>query len=73
VEVCVEKTVALVRVVATGAVVIFDLTGVIVYILLRRALAVPGPDRSPIEAFRMSARTISAAYQEAVGASRSPL
>jgi hypothetical protein len=70
VEVWVQKSSMLLRTAAMGAVVIFDLTGVIVYVLLRRALAVSEPDRSPIEVFQMSARTISAAYHEAVGGAR---
>jgi hypothetical protein len=78
VEVRVEKAMPLVqatmmgiRVVALGAVALFDLTGVVIYALMRRALVAPEPDRSAIEPFRKSALTISAAYQEAVGGIRS--
>jgi hypothetical protein len=52
-----------------GILSIFDLTGVLIYLLTRRVLAVRKPDQSAAESFRASARIISAAQHEAVGAS----
>jgi len=45
---------------------LFDLTGTSVYSMLRQALAVRKPDKSAIESFHASARTVSDAYDEAV-------
>jgi hypothetical protein len=58
------------RTFSMGATAIFDLTGTLIYVLTRRALAAPEPDRSVIEPLRLSARTISDAYREAVGGVR---
>ena len=45
---------------------LFDLTGMTVYALLRRSLAVRDPDKSVIGSFHASARTVADAYDEAV-------
>lgn len=50
-----------------GAACIFDLSGILVYLLMRRALIAPEPNRSAIEPLQLSARTISDAYRQAVG------
>jgi hypothetical protein len=52
-----------------GALSIFDLTGAVIYAIARRALAAKKPNPSATEPFRESARIISRARDEAVGAS----
>jgi hypothetical protein len=61
------------RAIGLGAACIFDLTGVLVYAIMRRALAAPQPVRSVLEPLRLSASTITDAYREALGSiTRSP-
>jgi hypothetical protein len=50
-----------------GSLALFDLTGALTYILMRRLLAVRKPDPAPIEPFRASARTLSSAHRQAAG------
>lgn len=56
--------------VGMGVLSLFDMTGLIMYRMMRRRLAAAKPDESPAESFRSSARLIFEARREVAEASR---
>ncbi len=66
-----DRTRERLRAFALGATPLFDLTGLIIYVLIGRRLPVVEPQRSSAEPFRYSAKTIDDAHREALGVSPS--
>jgi len=56
------------RAFALGAISIFDLMGLIIYVMMRRRLPVVEPQRSSVEPFRFATSTIDDAHREVLGA-----